>query len=654
MKTIKSFAILVLFGFSLGTYAQRQDYRDVLNQRNKITDTLDVDKTFFVDNGAWHAYALPDQSDDYGGFPGPLLMNLNGQWLSDNLAKLKVMESGKQRFLESGKTEIHAFPGLLTQKFSFDGLVVELQLIFVSDRESFLQTKIENKGSQTRNLDLSWEGRLLLNRAQFEKEKNQLVVRFSNSPRLFYIDYEEESTIEINGNFYETRMPTLQLKAGETKTFLQSHRHFPFGLDREENKSAQSFSEALADNENRWNGYIDNFFDGLEVEEESRRRLVVKAIQTLVANYRGPAGDLLHGGSFPSVSYQGFYGFWSWDSWKIAKALAYFAPELAKESIITLFDYQEEDGMVPDVIYTNKNENNLRDTKPPLTTWGVYEVNKKTKDLDFLQELYPKLVKYHEWWYQNRDHDKNGICEYGSTDGTHLAATWESGMDNAVRFDTRQMLKNNEKAWSIDQESVDLNAYLYEEKMHLAYVAEMVGKPKDAKKYQKEAEKLKELVNRHFFDEKTGYYYDRVLTTGEFIDAYGPEGWTPLYVGLADQERADRVIEKMLDPNKFNVYLPLPTVSIDNPEFYPRAYWRGLVWLDQYYFGVKALENYGYEKEAVEFENRLFERAQGLLQDGAIHENYNPFLGEGRNAKNFGWSSAHILMLIHERYQTKN
>ena len=35
-------------------------------------------------------------------------------------------------------------------------------------------------------------------------------------------------------------------------------------------------------------------------------------------------------------------------------------------------------------------------------------------------------------------------------------------MDNAIRFDDAVMLKNDgsEDAWSMDQESVDLNAYL--------------------------------------------------------------------------------------------------------------------------------------------------------------------------------------------------
>ena len=56
----------------------------------------------------------------------------------------------------------------------------------------------------------------------------------------------------------------------------------------------------------------------------------------------------------------------------------------------------------------------------------------------------------------------------GSTDGTLIAAKWESGMDNAIRFGNAEILQTSETAYSLNQESVDLNAYLYAEKLYLA------------------------------------------------------------------------------------------------------------------------------------------------------------------------------------------
>ena len=47
-----------------------------------------------------------------------------------------------------------------------------------------------------------------------------------------------------------------------------------------------------------------------------------------------------------------------------------------------------------------------------------------TADTAFVEEMYPQLLHYYHWWYLDRDHDSNGICEFGSVDGTIEAAVF--------------------------------------------------------------------------------------------------------------------------------------------------------------------------------------------------------------------------------------
>lgn len=61
----------------------------------------------------------------------------------------------------------------------------------------------------------------------------------------------------------------------------------------------------------------------------------------------------------------------------------------------------------------------------PLAAWAVNEIFKETSDTSFVKEMYPQLLNYYRWWYTDRDHDSNGICEFGSVDGTLEAAAWE-------------------------------------------------------------------------------------------------------------------------------------------------------------------------------------------------------------------------------------
>ena len=78
------------------------------------------------------------------------------------------------------------------------------------------------------------------------------------------------------------------------------------------------------------------------------------------------------------------------------------------------------------------------------------------------------------------------------------AAAWESGMDNATRFDKEgvgkgddgvKVFENKNKGkvvgYSINQESVDLNAYLYAEKGYLASIAEELGKKRTIRTIKK-------------------------------------------------------------------------------------------------------------------------------------------------------------------------
>ncbi len=379
-------------------------------------------------------------------------------------------------------------------------------------------------------------------------------------------------------------------------------------------------------------------------EAEKLSLLRNKCLKTLAMNTQDPTGALYHRGIFPSKSVSYFNGFWAWDSWKHAAALAAYQPELAKDQIKAMFDWQASNGMIPDVIYADSSENNWRNTKPPLAAWAVWEIYDKTADVSFIKEMYPRLKLYHAWWYSDRDHDRNGICEYGSTDGSLIAAKWESGMDNAVRFDSSQVVNNKEKAWSLTQESVDLNAYLYAEKIYLAKMATLLGLDEEKQRFIKTAGVLKKAATDRLFN--GSYFHDRRFDNDGWVTARGPEGWIPLWAGMVTQEQAELVWQNMQGEGRFDTFLPFPTVERMNPEF-SLNYWRGPVWLDQAYFAVTGLLKYGYKNEARQLTRKLIRNLEGAEDpEYPLYENYNPLTGEGLNAPDFSWTAAHLLLLI--------
>lgn len=719
------------------------DFRNVLNvQGNPQVNLNDSYSTNvsnpFSDMGAWHAYYLPEKgaTNLYGGFAGPLIVGeeypIN---LSDTISKITLTNSDTGEVYDLSKAKnimFDFYPGKLVQTYELDDFNLKLELIFATNRSALIKTEIENKKNTDLNLNLEWSGNIF-NKSPYtisvnengeknydlgqtlEATQNGVQVNFSNirstwsffstDQTKFNVEYDGNTSTAINGNTYVTKLDNVvNIKPENTfKTFsTQSYTFTTEEFNNEQvkiNDLLENGDTYFNDNTNRWQNYLNKAFSNTEKDSDPHYKdAAVKSIITLTTNWRSAAGAIKHDGIVPSLSYKWFVGMWAWDSWKQAVATANFDGELAKNNIRALFDYQikgddsvrpYDKGTIIDAIFYNKDEQrggeggnwNERNSKPPLAAWAVWNVYKETNDIEFLKEMYPKLVDYHNWWYTNRDHDKNGIAEYGgmvhpannSEDEIILAAAWESGMDNATRFDKEgfgsddagvHVFENkdnngNTVGYSINQESVDLNSYLYAEKGFLKSMADILGKTEDSQKYEIEAKNVGEYIRNNMFDKETGFFYDLQINEDGSEKKLlvnrgkGTEGWMPLWAKVATQDEAELVKENMMDPNKFNTYMPLPTASKDNPKFDPNKYWRGPVWMDQALYGIESLQNYGFKDEAETLTKKLFDNAEGLIGDGPIRENYNPETGQGLHTKNFSWSAS-AYYLLYKNVLTSN
>ncbi|WP_019026396.1 alpha-glucosidase [Colwellia piezophila] len=782
-----------------GTPKQHKEYDKYQNQRfNPLFDL-----------GAWHGFLLPEQDNNYAAFTGPMVIAEEySLFIAEKLEQLTLTDLSKNQNLDFSHAKIirMAKPGQLQQNFVFKQLTLELSLHFISSRTAIIETKITNHSNEKLALTLTWQGQLL---SQWDDKKtvkqalpqwqrsltaneNGLTFHFSEVRNTWNImtsksaQYQisrslaTKTTIKQEQHSYQSTATINIAKNSSTSIFsTQSYFHNQTEADDEQvfiKAALEKPQRKILASKQRWQQYLDKAMDvGKNNGKRSpaQDKVAIKAVETLNGNWRSPAGNLTHAGVTPSVTARWFNGIWAWDSWKHAYAMAHFNADIAKENIRAMFAYQiqandalrpQDEGMIIDAIFYNKDQArggdggnwNERNTKPPLASWAVWEIYKATQDVSFIEEMLPKLQRYHQWWYRNRDHNQNGLVEYGATKhrfhnnaqgdisfkvryltqpnspaidlkachsadedwyscsgislyqniiassdyddidiGAQHGSAWESGMDNAARFgfinaeqladyakqnyqgdvnkarkDWQVMFYQNTNnagdllGFSINQESVELNTYLAHEKTLLANMAELLQQEKLAASYRQAAKVLAKRINQCFFDEESGFYYDRSFTAtsmksdkidkngciGTLLTARGrgPEGWSPLWAKIADVDKAERVKNVMLKSNEFNTTIPLGTAALTNPAYDADIYWRGRVWLDQVYFGLIALDNYGYHQEAKNLAEKLFNNAEGLSENGAIRENYNPETGAVQGATNFSWSAAHLLMLYRE------
>jgi putative isomerase len=605
----------------------------------------------FSDKGAWFAYSFPDSISTVTGFSGPFLMTQqNGIWASASLTNLDIENS----HWTSIKTK--NFNSHLEQIFTSDNLELKQELVFSSGHTALIKSTLKNTSTSTQTINYHFKNEALLaDGLELLTNNNQLTIKSSKTDAIGHIIFPKNVLLKSTESTYVSDKISIDLKPNKTKEFTISQtfifKEYSWN-DELKSISNSTFETVLETRKAEKNAELGLLIENRKQQfsDDTYAEVLAKSQLTLQNNWRIPAGEIKHEGLFPSYHYKWFNGFWSWDSWKHAVGLSFYNSDLAKKQMKLMFDFQSEDGFVVDCVFrdTSVEKHNYRDTKPPLSVWAVAKIYEKDHDIEFIKYMYPKLKLYHEWWYKKRDHDQDGLCEYGSTDGSLIAAKWESGMDNAIRFDNSKIVKNGEGAYSIDQESVDLNAYLYAEKIYLAELAGILQKNKDAQKFTNEAKTLKAKIQTQFYDINDGWFYDTTLNGKTFIKGEGSEGWTALWANAATQVQAEAVKNKMMDPKKFYTKVPFQTMSADHKKFNPlKGYWRGPNWLDQAYFGVKSLRNYGFQVDADKATIQILKGAEGVLGKGkSIRENYHPLTGKGLNAQNFSWSAAHIIMLL--------
>ncbi|MGW1654650.1 MGH1-like glycoside hydrolase domain-containing protein [Streptomyces atratus] len=660
--------------------------------------------TVFADQGAWHAYALPKAGDKnaYGGFSGPLYIAQEYPWwLSKSFSRIRLTEHGRTLDLAGGGApRITSLPGRLLQSYDLGrGLRLTLELRFATDRSALIRAEVRNTGPASRTLGAGWTGSLLRPADKPMRDAPSLTATGSgvgvdfakvretwdyltDGTERFEVTHKDRVRTTVDGDTYRTEaVEPVTLAPGRSHSFDWTESYTFTAAERAKEKAKVRDVLAHPDavvsaSDARWRGYVAGVTQGVPAD---RRRTAVKSLETLVTNWRGAAGQIKHDGITPSISYKWFTGgIWAWDTWKQAVGTARFAPELAESQIRAMFDRQigpdsttrpQDAGMIPDVIFYNDPSRgggnwNERNSKPPLAAWAVWEVYAKTGDKAFLREMYPKLAAYQAWWYRNRDHDHDGLAEYGATvdpannspEERRLAAAWESGMDNAPRFDAAlgtDIVANRAAdgtllGYSLNQESVDLNSYLAADQGYLARIAGTLGRGTDAKRWKQRSAATSAAVRTTMYDPADGWFHDTALGTGALLTARGRgiEGAVPLWTGTASEAQARAVRDKLADPGEFATTVPFPTVAKSSPYFSPTAYWRGPVWLDQAYFALGGLRRYGYAKDADALTNQLLNHASGLAGSGPIMENYDPTTGAPLNAPNFSWSAALLLPML--------
>ncbi len=438
------------------------------------------------------------------------------------------------------------------------------------------------------------------------------------------------------------------------------------------------------------------------MSDEDQRELLEKAKNVLKRNDRGdytvPAGDL-----YPHQ--------WLWDSCFTAIGLRHLDTERAQKEILSLLRGQWTNGMFPNIIFNKDAERREIDlwrsylspyapenvatsgiTQPPLVAEAVVKIGEKLKLVErraWYKQMYPHLVRYHEWLYKDRDPHNEGLIL--------LLHPYESGLDNSppwiselrkhsmpwwirliekthldivvnlFRRDTKhvppgQRMSNVEglaywsaihrlrrKAYNSEAllsrslfcvEDLAFNSILIRANTRLQEIAKSI-------KQELPDELSRHMLRTHnafhqLWDEQTGQYYSRSFVSHKLIEEPTIATLLALYSGAVPKEHAARLVELLNKSTWFKTPWPVPSVPLTSAYFEPLKYWQGPTWVNTNWLIIDGLKRYGYNEEA----KHLHEKTIEMVKNAGCYEYFSPIDGSPAGASNFSWTAALTLDLL--------
>ena len=244
-----------------------------------------------------------------------------------------------------------------------------------------------------------------------------------------------------------------------------------------------------------------------------------------------------------------------------------------------------------------------------------WEAYLKTRNKDWLREVYPGLVKHYE-----------GMCRGESQSfpplNSHGLAGW--GLDD---WDgSSRWIRWQADTW------VDSSSYLVSGLECLRRMALELGDAQAAESDGKRAGEIKKKIQELLWDDKSNLFLDANLAEGKFSPIHSSGSFIPLFAGVPTPEQASKLVNNLVDPKQFWTPYPIPGLSIDMPNFRADQVSVGdgpTISYSANWLPVQGLVDYGYTGVAAELIRRHIRMA--TLEGISSPVKFNPITGEGLN-----------------------
>jgi putative isomerase len=380
---------------------------------------------------------------------------------------------------------------------------------------------------------------------------------------------------------------------------------------------------------------------------------------------RAPDGILKHPSISPSLPGKQYSTqLWDWDTLWTSQGLFRLAAlqhdeslkqklcEHVSGSLLNFLEHASPDGRIP-IMMTATNPDPLHtlgvgatsgnQAKPVFGQLGLLAADQRG-EVDWLAPHFDTLLRFYSAWTTHNT-SPIGLLVWG--DDVAIGDDNDPTTFGRPFFSSANLL---------------LNCLFYQDLLASAELAQRLGRAPDHARLSAQAATLAQQIQTYCWDPRDSYYYsvdvqclDRraelIPTVTRGMDMSWKSlpiriqmftGFLPLWCGIATQSQAAELVHiNYLTDNRLCAQWGVRSLS-SRESMYSLAFssnpsnWLGPVWIIVNYFAWKALQRYGFDREAAALADKTIALlAADLKANGSLNEYYHPDTGAALSHKGF-------------------
>ena len=249
---------------------------------------------------------------------------------------------------------------------------------------------------------------------------------------------------------------------------------------------------------------------------------------------------------------------------------------------------------------------NKEGIQPPLFAWAEFNLYHKIGNKKRLRDMVPTMERYFTWIDETfRDEDT----------GMYAVPIPAMMMPNAPRKGTHY--------------PVDFNAQMAVFALYMSAIGDILNDKELSFRYKRQYFSIKTRINSNMWNDKESFYYD-LDDSVEQLPIKTIAGFWTLLAEIPNEDKANRLIDHLKNPETFGAENPFPTVAVNEETFDDRGMgFKGSVSPPFTFMVIKGLEKYARYDLARECSIRHLYYMLDTLhpegkQPGTLYEAYLP------------------------------